>query len=154
MKIAVRLLSAILLAVFLTACAAKQSAAVVAAQASEAYNQQDYPESARLCRIAIELQPDFAEAWVSLGLSLWKQQQPDAANAAWETALKLHEARFSADSSHGNQLLQQIFVLSLLGRHERARELWEIGHTRYPAEQAFAVERFESLHLDDQLSEL
>ena len=89
----------------------------------------------RLARQATSIDPQFAEAWVGYGMASVRLGQTDQARQAYERALSLHQARHLRNPSDANQVFQQIFVLTLLGRQADAETLLKQAHTDYPSDQ-------------------
>ena len=86
-----------------------------------------------------ELEPSFAEAWVAYGMASVRLGQVEQAKVAYERGLALHQARHRNDPEDANQVLQQIFVLSLLGRSDEAQALLKQAQTEYPYDEQLAL---------------
>ena len=130
--------------VLLAGCSKQKPVAVTAqelcSQASFAMQQNDNANAASLLRQATELKPDFAEAWVGLGMAEVQLSQIEKARSAYGRALALHSERYKRTQSP-NELQQQAFVLLLLGRSDDAESLLAKGkqkHANSPTLQEFA----------------
>jgi Flp pilus assembly protein TadD len=100
----------------------------------------DNANAASLLRQATELKPDFAEAWVGLGMAEVQLSQIEKARSAYVQALTLHSERYKRTQAP-NELQQQAFVLLLLGRADDAEALLAQGkqkHANSPTFQEFA----------------
>lgn len=100
-------------------------------KASFAMQEDDHASAASLLRQATELKPDFAEAWVGLGMALVQMNQIAKARSAYECALALHSERYKHTQST-NELQQQAFVLLLLGKPDEAEALLVNGRQTHP----------------------
>ena len=116
-----------------------ESAAEIAARASQAMEAKDYVRAEALTRTAVRMDPEFAEGWVALGLSLWWQERQAEAQAAFEEALGAHSRRFEKDPTDSNQLLQQVFVLVLLGREQDALTQLRSAKARFPKQASLDI---------------
>ncbi|HUA39397.1 MAG TPA: tetratricopeptide repeat protein [Candidatus Sulfopaludibacter sp.] len=119
----------------------------LANESSAALNAKDYVKAQMLAKRATSVDPKFAEAWVGYGMASARLGQTDRARAAYEQALSLHQARHLQDPSDGDQVVQQIFLLTLLGRQAEAETLLKQAHTDYPSDQAITkmVENFTTM---------
>ena len=106
-----------------------------ASESATALNAKDYTKAQTLARKATSIDPKFAEAWVGYGMASVRLGQTDQARAAYEQALSLHQARHLQNPSDANQVFQQIFLLTLLGRQTDAETLLKQAHTDYPSDQ-------------------
>jgi Flp pilus assembly protein TadD len=108
--------------------------------ASSAMQEDDHARAASLLRQAIGIKPEFAEAWVSLGMTLVRMNQNEEARSTYERALELHVQRYTNTHSP-NELQQQAFVLLLLDRYPEAEALLANGKHAHPGDaslQTFA----------------
>jgi Flp pilus assembly protein TadD len=134
----------VLAATLLTACAQTPPAATastprqLASQSATALNAKDYTKAQALAKKATDIDPKFAEAWVGYGMASVRLGQADQARTAYERALSLHQARHLQNPSDANQVVQQIFLLTLLGRSADAEALLKQAHTDYPTDQTIA----------------
>jgi len=110
----------------------------LASESATALNAKDYAKAQTLARQATSIDPKFAEAWVGYGMASVRLGQTDQARAAYEQALSLHQARHRQNPSDANQVFQQIFLLTLLGRQTDAETLLKQAHIDYPSDQQIA----------------
>ncbi len=129
-----------LVCLFSPASIAEDSADDLAGKAARALESGDLSTAKDLFLRATVEKPDFAEAWVGLGLSLWRQGEEELAQQSFEMALKWHEFRFRKHPSDWNQLFQQVAVLLLLNREDEALHRLREGQTRFPDVEAFQVD--------------
>jgi Flp pilus assembly protein TadD len=128
----------------LTSCRAAPRASTdsrkqqLASEIATAMNAKDYAKAQTPAAEATRIDPKFAEAWVGYGMASMRLGQPDHAREAYERALALHQARHRRNPSDANQVVQQIFVLTLLGRAAEAEKLLKQAHTDYPNDQQIA----------------
>jgi tetratricopeptide (TPR) repeat protein len=106
----------------------------LASQAAVLINRGDFKEAQRLLAEAVKQKPDFAEAWVMLGMRFVKLGNDKEAKNAYETALRIHSKRY-AQQPNPNELLQQSYVLLLLGRENAAQQLLNQAKAEYPNNQ-------------------
>jgi len=107
----------------------------LASDSATALNAKDYAKAQALAKQATDIDPKFAEAWVGYGMTSVRLGHADQARAAYEQALSLHQARHLQNPSDANQVVQQIFLLTLLGRQADAETLLKQAHTDYPSDQ-------------------
>ena len=107
----------------------------LASESATALNAKDYAKAQALAKEATDIDPKFAEAWVSYGMASLRLGHADQARAAYEQALSLYQARHLQNPSNANQVVQQIFLLRLLGRQADAEALLKQAHTNYPSDQ-------------------
>jgi Flp pilus assembly protein TadD len=134
-------LIAVLAVVVLASCAPAPHDATastpqqLASESATALNAKDYTKAQTLARQATSIDPKFAEAWVGYGMASVRLGQTDPARAAYEQALSLHQARHLQNPSDANQVVQQIFLLTLLGRQAEAETLLKQAHADYLSDQ-------------------
>ncbi len=107
-------------------------------QSALAFNAGDFALARTNAARATELDSYFAEAWVALGMASVRLGDMDQAKAAYEHALAVHQARHRSDPADSNQVFQQIYVLSLLGRSDEAQALLTQALTEYPDDKQIA----------------
>ena len=110
----------------------------LAGESATASNAKDYVKAQRLAAEATSIDPQFAEAWVEYGMASVRLGQTEHARQAYEQALSLHQARHRQNPSDANQVVQQIFLLTLLGRPTEAEILLKQAGTDYPNNQTIA----------------
>lgn len=106
----------------------------LAGQGVAALNAQDYTTAQTLAGEATRLKPQFAEAWVLMGMASVKLGQVDRAREAYEQALSLHQERLRQNPSDAHQVIQQIFLLGLLGQADAAESRWQRAQMDFPGE--------------------
>jgi tetratricopeptide (TPR) repeat protein len=111
--------------------AVKAEAEMLISEAQFASSIREFPRAQELVERAIKLRDDVPEYWVTLGMSLRKQDNLTGARKAYETALDLHKARYKAEKNP-EELGQQAFVLALLGRTDEALKVLEKGLKSHP----------------------
>ena len=107
----------------------------LAIDSAAAFNSKDYTNAQALAAEATKIDPQFAEAWVGYGMASVRLGQTDQAREAYERALSLHQAHHLQNPSDANQVVQQIFLLTLLGRPTESETLLKQAHTDYPSDQ-------------------
>ena len=110
----------------------------LASESAAAFNAKDYVKAQTLAAKATGIDPQFAEAWVGYGMASVRLGQTDNARQAYERALALHQARHRQNPSDANQVVQQIFLLTLLGRPAEAETLLKQARADYPNDQTIA----------------
>jgi Flp pilus assembly protein TadD len=110
----------------------------LASESAAAFNAKEYVKAQTLAEEATSADPQFAEAWVGYGMASVRLGQTDHARQAYEQALSLHQARHRQNPSDADQVVQQIFLLTLLGRPTEAETLLKQASTDYPNDQTIA----------------
>ena len=110
----------------------------LASESAAAYNAKDFAKAQALAAEATSTDPQFAEAWVAYGMASVRLGQTDQARQAYERALALHQARHRQNPSDANQVVQQIIMLTLLGRPTEAETLLKQARIVYPNDQTIA----------------
>jgi tetratricopeptide (TPR) repeat protein len=100
----------------------RKTAANFESEAQFAMTVRDFVRAADLYEKAAALCPDNAEYWMGLGVSRRQLEQRPAAVKAYESALKVYRDAYARDSKDPQPLLQQVYVLALLGRVDEARD--------------------------------
>ena len=127
-------------ALFLTGCsrepkevtpAAKAEAASLISEAQFAMQIREFSRAEELIDRALKLRDDMPEYWVSLGMARRRQDNKSGARKAYEHALELHTERYKKDKTP-EELVQQSFVLALLGKQDDALKLLEKGIKDHP----------------------
>jgi Flp pilus assembly protein TadD len=107
-------------------------------ESAAAFNAKDYAKAQTLAAEATNLDPQFAEAWVGYGMASVRLGQTNQARQAYEQALALHQARHRQNPSNADQVVQQIFLLTLLGRPTEAEALLKQARIDYPHDQTIS----------------
>ena len=108
----------------------KQAASLVS-EADFAVTMKDLPRAEALYRQALELGPDVPLHWQNLGIIQRKQGNLKGARAAYEQALALHSDEYKAGKKP-ESLVQQVWLLSLLGRNAEADKLIRRAQADHP----------------------
>lgn len=110
----------------------------LAAQAAQAMVDDRVADARDLLLKATDLRPDFAEAWVGLGMALTRLESEQEASAAYQRALDIHHQRY-ADTKSAYDLQQEIFILLLLKRSDEAAAALEQGKTVHADDESFML---------------
>ena len=112
----------------------RKEAATLVSEADFAKQLRDLPRAEALYVKATTLCPDDAKYWVDLGSLRVRMGNKDAARTAYKSALAAYEAiKVEADPQ---PLLQQVYVLSLLGRQNDARAVLAKAAKKFPEHRA------------------
>lgn len=111
--------------------AAQKEAAMLMSEAQFAMQVREYARAQELVERAVKLNPTLPEYWVSLGITRRRQDDRDGARKAYKQALELHEERYKAIKTP-QEVVQQAYVLGLLGRTDDAMKLLEKGVKEFP----------------------
>jgi len=126
--------------VFSPGCARKQEitslqrkqAANLVSEAQFAMTLREYARAEGLYAQATALCPDTPEYLLSLGAARRRLGNRDGAKAAYEQMLDLAKDHYKHDSKDPQPLLQQVYVLALLGRMDDARAAQERAQKNHP----------------------
>lgn len=111
----------------------------LADRAAQAFLDEEYKKARSLSEEAVRLRPDFAEAWVLHGKSCVLEGDAASARESYERALRLHAQRYRMNSDDTSQLVQQVYILLLLGRDAEARALLAQGLEAHPADERLTL---------------
>jgi tetratricopeptide (TPR) repeat protein len=120
----------------------RKTAANLVSEAEFAVQLRDYPRAADLYERAARLCPDDAAYDLGLGQCRRRLDQTAAARDAYEAALKLY--RQAAEGGDTRMIVQEIYLLALLGKVDDARSLIEKAQKEHPTDRdirAFAEGR-------------
>ena len=128
----------------LGACRSKESA-ITPLQRKEADNivkealfaitVRDYPRAQGLMDKAVQMVPDAPDYRVTLGTTHFRQGKREEAKAAYKAALEAYENLAKRNDNDAQSRLQQVYVLTLLGRVDEARAMLAKIASRYPADK-------------------
>lgn len=104
-------------------------------QAAQAMVDNQYQKARSLFDEVVRLDPDFAEAWVGQGQASALLGDIPAARKPYERAVLLHAQRYRKTPGDSGQLVQQVYVLFLLGRDTEGRDLLTQGLKAHPADE-------------------
>jgi tetratricopeptide (TPR) repeat protein len=110
----------------------RKEAASLVSEAQFAVTLKDFPRAEELYAKAAALCPDTPDYWVTLG-SVRKNlgHIPDA-RKAYEAGLKSQQDAYARDHKNAQLLIDQIYVLGLLGRPDEARALLKKAQAEHP----------------------
>lgn len=95
----------------------------------------EYPRAEGLMEKAVQLCPDAPDYRVTLGSTRIRQGKRDEAKAAYKGALEAYENVANKNENDAQSRLQQVYVLTLLGRVDEARAMLAKIASRYPADK-------------------
>jgi tetratricopeptide (TPR) repeat protein len=110
----------------------RKEAAHLASEAQFALSLKDYARTESLLAKAVELTPDAAPLWISLGSARVRQGKKDTAKIAYLGALKAYELEIAEKPEHAESWLKKVYVLALLGRTDEARGFLEKTAKKFP----------------------
>jgi Flp pilus assembly protein TadD len=114
----------------------RKEAAMLVSEAEFAARQlRDYARAEGLLTKATALCPDNAKYWVDLGALRVRLGNKDAARAAYKSALSAYEG-LAIDGNDPQPLLQQVYVLALLGQADNARAVLAKAQKKFPDNRA------------------
>lgn len=114
-----------------TALQRKQGANLVS-EAEFANTLRDYARAEGLYAQAVVLCPDTPDYWLNLGAARRRLGNRAGAQMAYEQVLDLAKAAYRRDGKDPQPLLQQAYVLALLGRIDDARAVVEKAQKQHP----------------------
>ena len=109
----------------------KQAASLIS-EAEFALNLRDYARAEPLLAQAVELCPDTAEFWLNLGSVRRRLGNLKGAKTAYEGMLDVVRDNYRRDGKDPSPLLQQVYVLALLGRMDDARAVLDKAQKNHP----------------------
>jgi Flp pilus assembly protein TadD len=110
----------------------RKEAAVLAGEAQFAVSVHDFSRAEGLLAKAVAFCPDTGEYWVSLGASRVRLNRRDEARTAYQNGLAGYEAAATKEPKDAAPVLQQIYVLALLGRLDDARARLADAERKFP----------------------
>jgi Flp pilus assembly protein TadD len=109
----------------------RKQAAHFASEAEFAMTLKDFPRAEGLYRQAADLCPDTPDYWENLGVARRKMGNLSGARTAYQQALATRIARYK-QGKNPDDLLQQAWLLVLLGRDDEAVKLMQKGRASHP----------------------
>jgi len=109
----------------------RKQAASLASEAEFAVTLKDFARAEGLYQQATALCPDAPEYWESLGVIRRRMNHLDEARAALRQAIEAHADRYKLEKNPGD-LLQQAWILALLGRDDDAISLMKKAAVAHP----------------------
>lgn len=100
----------------------RKQAAGLASEADFAVVMKNLPRAEALYKQALDLGPDMPLYWQTLGVVQRKQGNVKGARTSYERALELYASEYKTGRK-SESLAQEIWLLSLLGRHADAEKL-------------------------------
>lgn len=135
----------------------RKEAATLVSEAEFALQLRDVARAEGLYAKAAALCPDTGEFWQALGELRVRRGNKDAARAAYKSALTAYE-ELGAGGKAPQPLLQQVYVLALLGRVDDARTVLAKAQKKFPDHRAVRGftegGRFERMIADPQFKEI
>ena len=113
----------------------RKEAATLVSEAQFAVQIRDLARAEGLYVKATALCPDDGKYWVDLGALRVRLGNRDAARTAYRSALSAYEAA-AADAKEPQAMLQQVYVLALLGRADDARAVLTKTQKKFPDNRA------------------
>jgi Flp pilus assembly protein TadD len=113
----------------------RKEAANLVSEAQFAVQVRDLPRAEGLYAKATALCPDDAKYWVDLGALRVRMGNKGGARSAYKSALEAYET-LGADGTDPQPLLQQVYVLALLGRPDDARNVLAKAQKKFPDHRA------------------
>lgn len=130
----------------------RKQAANLVSEAQFALTMRDFARAEGLLAQAAELCPDAGSYWISLGATRVRLNKRSAARDAYKRALDAFKDAAAKDKTDVDPMLQQVYVLALLGRADEARSLQGKLQSRFPTNrdvQAFVEEKRLDRMLED-----
>jgi tetratricopeptide (TPR) repeat protein len=100
----------------------RKEAANLVSEAQFAVTMRDHARAEPLFEKAARLCPNNGEYWISLGVTRRRLGKTSGAKSAYEQARSTYHDAFESDRKQSDALLQELYVLALLGRMDEARE--------------------------------
>ena len=95
----------------------------------------EYARAEGLMDKAVQMVPDDPGYRVTLGTTRIRQGKREEAKAAYKAALEAYENVAKKNDNDAQSRLQQVYVLTLLGRADEARTMLAKIASRYPADK-------------------
>jgi tetratricopeptide (TPR) repeat protein len=110
----------------------RKEAANLASEAQFALTLRDYARAEPLFEKAAKLSPDTGDFWVNLGVTRRRLGNKSGAKSAYESALSAYRDIHKLDPKETDSLLQEVYVLALLGKVDDARKALEKAQKKFP----------------------
>jgi Flp pilus assembly protein TadD len=114
----------------------RKEAASLASEAEFAMTLRDLPRTRALLTKVVALCPDDGQQWANLGAVCMRLGDRAHAKSAYESALRAHKDFARSEPLNTEPILQQVYVLALLGRVDEARKLLEKTRRKFPEDRA------------------
>ncbi|MBI5768199.1 MAG: hypothetical protein HZA93_10415 [Verrucomicrobia bacterium] len=134
----------------------RKEAASLVSEAQFAVQMRDLPRAEGLYAKATALCPDDGKYWVDLGALRARMGNKRAARDAYQSALAAYET--VKEEEVAQALMQQVYVLALLGREKDARAVLAKAQKKFPDHRAVkgfsAGGQFEKMLADPRFKEI
>ena len=130
----------------------RKEAASLMSEAQFAMTLRDYTRAEPLFEQAAKLCPDDGEYWLGLGVTRRRLSNTSGAKAAYEKARAAYRDAFEKDSNDSEALLQEVYVLALLGRVDEANSTMEKARKKHPENTRLRL-FVENKHMDRLMAE-
>ena len=110
----------------------RKEGAALAGEASFAISVRDFTRAEGLLTQATQVCPDNPDYWVGLGTARRKLDNRAGAKEAFQSALSASRDVSKRDPKNSQSLLQQVYLLALLGKVDDARATLEKARTNHP----------------------
>lgn len=114
----------------------RKQAANLASEAQFAVTLRDYARAEPLFAQAAQLTPDTGQYWVNLGVARVRLGNKSGAKSAYEKALAAYRDAAKEEPEASDPVLQEIYVLTLLGRQGDATKRLERALKDRPNDRA------------------
>lgn len=121
-------------------------------EADFAVSIRDLARAEGLLTKAVALARDTGDFWVNLGSVRMRLGNREGAKSAYESALGAYKQAAKAENAGGSPMLQEVYVLALLGKVDAARKLLDEAQKKFPADPGVRV-FVQEKHLDQLLSD-
>jgi Flp pilus assembly protein TadD len=111
----------------------KQAASLVS-EAQFAMSLRDYARAEPLFEAAAKLCPDDGDYWLGLGVTRRRSGNTAGARKAYEQARSAFRDAYKVDATDMEALVQEVYVLALLGRMDEAKTTLEKARKKDPAD--------------------
>jgi tetratricopeptide (TPR) repeat protein len=115
----------------------RKEAASLVSEAQFAMTLRDYARAEPLFEKAAKLCPDDGGYWLGLGVTRRRMGNQAGAKAAYEKARSAYQDSFERDTKDSDALLQEVYVLALLGRVDDANKVMEKARKKDPENPRF-----------------
>ncbi|HUP89088.1 MAG TPA: tetratricopeptide repeat protein [Longimicrobiales bacterium] len=110
----------------------RKEAASLASEAQFAVVLRDHARAEPLFEKAAKLCPDTGEYWLGLGVARRRQNNLAGAKAAYEQARSAYHDAYAIDPAETEALMQELYVLCLLGKKDEAQKTFEKAYKKDP----------------------
>jgi Flp pilus assembly protein TadD len=129
----------------------KQAASLVS-EAEFAISLRDYARAEPLFEEAVKLCPDDGEYWLGLGVTRRRAGDMSGAKKAYEKARSAFRDVYEREATQTEALVQEVYVLALLGRMDEAKATLEKARKKDPADARLRLVA-ENKQLEEMISQ-